>query len=120
MGRRFWAVFLATFVALPLCGSGRAWAQEPPASAAKPPARLDDVPPDVRDKLSAEQLHELLMAREEKGQETPAVAIVVPVAFFLITFAIVVAALYASHRKDRHRHESLRLALERGVDVPPA
>jgi hypothetical protein len=84
----------------------------------------DDLPPDVRAKLSPEQLHQIMLERAKHPQahsgDPPAVAIVVPVAMFALIFAIVVAALYANFRRDRHRHETIRLALERGGEIPPA
>ncbi len=84
----------------------------------------DDLPPDVRMKLTPEQLHQIMIERAKnphgRSGEPPAVAIVVPVAMFALIFAIVVAALYASFRKDRQHHETIRLALERGGEIPPA
>src|SRR5262245_19639970 len=44
-------------------------AQQPPPDL--PPGSLNDLPKDVRDRLTAEQLHELLMARQDA--EPPAV-----------------------------------------------
>lgn len=79
---------------------------------------LDDLPPDVRARLSPEQLFQLLHERQKRHGDTPAVAIVVPVSFFLVTFFVVAAALYAGFRRDRQRHETLRLALERGAQIP--
>lgn len=90
-----------------------------PPSGAPLPTGLGALPQDVRDRLTPEQLHDFLMA-QQGGSEPPAVAIAVPVAFFLVTLLIVAAALYAGYRKDRQRHETLRLAIERGADIPPA
>jgi hypothetical protein len=47
-----------------------------------------------------------------------AVAILVPISFFLFIFLIVAAAQLASFRKDRHRHETLRLMVEKGAQIP--
>ena len=91
-------------------------AQPPPPDL--PPGTLNDLPKDVRDRLTAEQLHDLLMARQEA--QPPAVAWLIPISFFVATLLIVIAALYANHRKEGLRHATLRLALERGADIPPA
>jgi hypothetical protein len=80
---------------------------------------LDDLPPDVRARLSSEQLFQLLKARSNRDAAGSAKTIVVPSVFFLTTFLIVAAALYAGYRKDRQRHETLRLAIERGANIPP-
>jgi hypothetical protein len=83
----------------------------------------DELPPDVRAKLSPEQLRDVMIERAKRPHHSsgdpPAVAIIVPLAMFALVFAIVVAALYANFRRDRHRHETIRLALERGGAIPP-
>src|SRR5262245_34882807 len=75
-------------------------AASPPAVAKAPSTALasqatrsdldDEFPPDVRERLSPEQLHQLLQERLRKSptkNEPPAVAIIVPVAFFMMTLA---------------------------------
>src|SRR5262245_5474258 len=122
MQGRWWAAGVAAAaLGLALLWAPAACAQPAPAPtpAGARPGALDDLPPDVRERLTPEQIHELLMAREEQ-RDPPAVAIVVPVSCFLVTFAIVAAALYASYRKDRQRHETLRRAIERGAEIPPS
>lgn len=85
----------------------------------------EDLPPDVRAKLSPEQLHDIMLerakhpARSASG-EPPAVAIIVPVTMFAMIFAIVVVVVYANFRRDRQRHETIRVAIERGGEIPPA
>jgi hypothetical protein len=105
----------------------------PTASAAAAPAAVpanipnseldNELPPDVRARLTPEQLHQVMMERAKRPprpEEPPAVAIIVPVAFFLVVFATFAAAFYAGYRKERQRHETIRVALERGVSVPAA
>jgi hypothetical protein len=92
----------------------------PPAAAAppadSPPGTIEALPPDVRARLTDAQLFQLV--KDQQDSEPPAVAIVVPVACFLVTFAVVAAALYAAYRKERLRHETLRAAIERGASIP--
>lgn len=47
------------------------------------------------------------------------VAIVVPLAFFACTAFILGAILYARHRERELRHETIRMALDRGQPLPP-
>ncbi len=49
----------------------------------------------------------------------PAVAIVVPLGAFLLAFSIVAIALHSGLRKDKQRHETLRLMIEKGATIPP-
>lgn len=112
----------------------KAFAQEPvPATSAAPAPQgrhhassdLDDeLPPDVREKLTPEQLHDVMMQRAEHPPPAPkghgAVEIVVPVAFFVLIIGIVAIALYSNVRKDRQKHETLRLVIEKGGEIPTA
>lgn len=58
-------------------------------------------------------------ATRSADDEIPAVAIVIPTVFFATILMIVVAGLYAGHRRDRNRHETLRAIIERGGELPP-
>lgn len=113
----------------------RAFAQEPaPATSAAPaPAHghhrsssdLDDeVPPDVREKLTPEQLHDVLLQRAKRPVQSPRgqapVEILVPIAFFGSIIGIVAIALYSNYRKDKQKHETLRLVIEKGGEIPTA
>jgi hypothetical protein len=110
----------------------RAFAQTPAASASAAPAHgrhassdLDDeLPPDVREKLTPEQLHDIMLERSKRPPPAPhsksSVEIVVPVALFAMIIGIVGIALYAGYRRERQRHETLRLAIEKGADIPMA
>src|SRR5512145_3515202 len=46
-------------------------------------------------------------------------SVLVSAVVFGFTLAIVVAVLYARHRARQMRHETIRLALERGQPLPP-
>jgi len=47
------------------------------------------------------------------------VPIVVPLALFSLAAFVVAAALYAGHRARELRHQTIRLALEKGQPLPP-
>jgi len=51
--------------------------------------------------------------------DVPAVSWIVPLAAFTSLFAIVSAVLYAGFRRDRVRHETLRVMIEKGSAIPP-
>jgi hypothetical protein len=73
------------------------------------------------EKLSPEQLYGILKQRATPlpiTEEVPAVATVVPVASFIMAFAIVAVALYTGLRKERQRQETLRVFLEKGMPIP--
>jgi len=50
---------------------------------------------------------------------TTLVSIGVPAIIFLSVVAIVATVTYARHREAKERQETLRLAIEKGVPVPP-
>ncbi len=87
---------------------------------------LRDLPPEVLDKLSAVELVEVLKQREvTKRQqlntgEPPAVAIVVPLAFFLMSLGIVALILRFRSRRDEKLHATMQKMIEKGVEIPPA
>lgn len=113
----------------------RAFAQTPAASSSAVAAPShhghhsssdldDEVPPDVREKLTPEQLHDVLIERAKRPPPPPkgqgGVEIVVPVAFFALIIGIVGIALYSNFRKDKQKHETLRLVIEKGGEIPTA
>jgi len=51
--------------------------------------------------------------------DVPAVTWIAPLAAFLTLFGVVVAALFAGYRRDRNRHETLRVLIEKGAPLPP-
>jgi hypothetical protein len=50
---------------------------------------------------------------------TTLVSIGVPAIIFVSVVAIVMTVTYAGHREAKERQETLRLAIEKGVSVPP-
>jgi hypothetical protein len=97
------------------------------AEDAKAGAAQLGVPPEALQKLSPDQIFSLLQQHVKNQQgsavvaaaDPPAVAIVVPVAFFLAVIGVVALALAHGVRKDRQRHETLRLMIEKGATIPP-
>jgi hypothetical protein len=71
--------------------------------------------------LSPELLYDLLnkKIRAEYNREPEAVAVIVPVSFFLMTIGIIALALYFGNRKQRILHETLRAMVEKGREIPP-
>jgi hypothetical protein len=70
---------------------------------------------DPQGKLTNEQLYDLLMTREARRNDAPPMELIV--LFSAVSF---MAWLYASYRKERQRHETVRLMVEKGVEVPSA
>lgn len=88
-------------------------AEASPIAAAAKSDLDDDLPPDVRARLSPAELRDVLVARQH-----PVTEVAVPVAFFLLILLIVAASLYAGYRKDVERHHTLRQAIDRGASIP--
>ena len=76
-----------------------------------------DLTPAVVEKLSQEQLMQVLRERS-RPPEPPALAQTVPIAFFVLVLLIVALSLYAGLRKDQHRNEVLRALIEKGAPLP--
>jgi hypothetical protein len=104
-------------------------AQPAPAPAAKAAphdrAADDELAPEVLEKLSPDQIVEVLKKREqtkvalvESRNGPPAVAIVVPVALFVCALLLVTSFLYFRHHKEREQQTTVRLMVEKGVTVP--
>ena len=71
---------------------------------------------DPQGQLTNQQLFDLLMAREERRREDHAG----PPAELLVLFSAVsfLAWLFAGYRKERQRHETVRLMVEKGAEIP--
>ncbi len=96
-----------------------------PATSATPKAsahyRLgsDDleISPEVVDRLSEAQLVEIIKSRD--SVEAPIVAVAVPIAFFLTVVGTTALVLVFRHRREELRHETIRIALDKGMDLSP-
>jgi hypothetical protein len=75
----------------------------------------DDLPKDMLDKLSPEQLTTVLLARGQP--KVPAGP--VPLLPFALAAFVVAAALYYAYRRNAQQHETLRLMVEKGREIPP-
>lgn len=93
-----------------------------PAPAAKPPAAAKAAPQPVKETAPAKQSKRPFWEDEEEKNphhyDKGAVAIIVPLAFFLFIFLIIGAIAYFSWRKDQQRHQTLRLMVEKGAQIP--
>jgi hypothetical protein len=98
---------------------------------------LEDLPPEVLEKLDADQIADILAAREETKQLAEifgaggdgrlalgnfgggGAATLVPLGFFLTILLCLTAALVFRHRKHGQLQETLRLMIEKGAEIPP-
>lgn len=70
-------------------------------------------------KLTGEQLHDVLRHQlPAHVPDPPAVAVVAVIGFFMAVIAVVLALLYAIFRTHRSRHETIRLMVEKGAPIP--
>lgn len=113
------------FVVLVLLSPALLLAQQeaPPAI---PQEVAKDVPVELLQKLSPEQLQEYLLEREhtrtklakvDNGSDAR-VAILVPGFFFATLLSGVLAAFFYRFRKEKQLHETLRLMIEKGAPIP--
>lgn len=112
---------IAVFLAAPPMALGQPSPPSPAPEAPKASQReLDeegDLSPAVVEKLSQEQLMQVLRERS-RPPEPPALAQTVPIAFFVLVLLIVALSLYAGLRKDQQRNEVLRALIEKGAPLP--
>jgi hypothetical protein len=77
----------------------------------------DDLPKDMLDKLSPEQLTTVLLARTKTPHDSTGG--LVPLYPFVFAAFVVAAALYYASRRNAQQHETLRLMVEKGREIPP-
>jgi hypothetical protein len=129
-------IVLSLVINLPALG------QQPPAGPDAPP-----VPPEAQrqarqaidqaaadaglsagaiEKLDPELVYDLVRykieqdSRIRKMENIDVVGVTVPIAFFLFTFLVFGGVLLHRSRRDRQKHETLRIMVEKGADIPPA
>ena len=80
------------------------------------------LPPDVRQKLTGDQIEMIIRRQQNQLGDSPAKieAIIIPTVFFLTIIGIVVIIQLARFRREKQLHETLRQMIEKGVDIPPA
>ncbi|HEY5658061.1 MAG TPA: DUF6249 domain-containing protein [Myxococcota bacterium] len=99
-------------------------AEPAPASAAVP--ELEDLPLEILERLDPEQIADILEAREETkivlgsagGKRSDLVAILLPLGLFLTILLGMIATLVMRYRKHGQLQETLRLMIEKGVEIP--
>lgn len=97
-----------------------------PAVSPAQPAAAPDVSDEVLAQLSREQLYELLREKQfydagkvlSHGPRIDLVGILVPSIMFVCVVAAIAFGLAYRSRKDRQMHETLRLMVEKGADIP--
>ena len=74
-----------------------------------------------RTPLAAASLLALLAPRAALAGDigSTLVSILVPSVIFLTVLAIVLTAFYAGYKENKDRQETLRLAIEKGLPIPP-
>jgi hypothetical protein len=109
---------LVALVTLP--GAALAQPASQPTAAEVKAVEEEGLSPSVVQKLSARQLHDILRHKERARTkiEGGAEPIVVPISFFLCLVLVVGGTLYFRGRKDTQRHETIRLMVDKGVEVP--
>ena len=93
-----------------------------PPTTPTPPMAPEPPPPLPRDDLDDDEAaragHGLVAdVNIDVDDDVPAVAVVVPLGFFSMVVVLFGLAQLARHRREMRLHETLRLAIERGVDV---
>jgi hypothetical protein len=127
-----WGVVLSLLISVPALG------QQPDDTTLSPEVRtqarrdVDRAAADAGlssgaiDKLEPELVYDLVHykieqdSRARKMENIDVVGAVVPISFFLFTFLVFGAVLLHRSRRDRQKHETLRIMVEKGADIPPA
>ena len=98
------------------------------APASPPPIPdLEDLPPEVLEKLDPEQIADLLASREETkvveavfdSTTIDLAGVLVPLGFFLTILLGLTATLVFRYRKHGQLQQTLRLMIEKGAEIPP-
>ncbi|MFH1132133.1 MAG: DUF6249 domain-containing protein [Pseudomonadota bacterium] len=70
-------------------------------------------------KLNADQLTRVLRTRAKMKDRDSQVEIWVPLFFFFFVSLIVASVLYYRFRKESSKHQTLRIMIEKGTQIPP-
>ncbi|MBN1771426.1 MAG: hypothetical protein JXB32_09205 [Deltaproteobacteria bacterium] len=93
----------------------------PEAAARKSVGAFLGAPPELVERLTSEQVHDLLerqLEAERHRNDPPWIAGVVPVAFFAAVFFGLWVGLQHRARQEAKRHETMRAMIEKGLEVP--
>lgn len=77
-----------------------------------------DLSPETMARLSDAQLFDLLKAKQERASDPP-VEILVPIGFFAMIVGVTAIVVIFRNRRERLRHETIRLSIERGYPITP-
>jgi hypothetical protein len=80
----------------------------------------DELPKDIADKLTSDQLYQLMLQRaQHPNSDIPGQVPLIVAIVFGCPVAIVAIILYYRHRKNRLLHDTLAKAIEKGAPIPP-
>jgi hypothetical protein len=113
--------------AVPPPAQAAAEATAAPTAPSSAVEQLTQLPPEILAKLDPDSIVDLLMASQGRGMVDAAtggagvtwVAQAVPIAFFATALLVVVATLVFLYRRNAQVHETLRLMVEKGAEIPP-
>lgn len=77
-----------------------------------------DLSAETLERLTDAQVFELLKAKQDRPDEAP-VEILVPLAFFATVVGITALVIVFRHRREKLRHETIRLSIESGHPITP-
>lgn len=81
---------------------------------------ISRLPPEVRVQLTGDQIENIIRREQDSRSVSGASDVLVPGFFFATILGIVGLLQFARFRRERQLHETLRLMIEEGVDIPPA
>lgn len=122
------ALLCVTFCFPALASEAEAIPEDELATPSTTAHQLSDLPPEILDKLDEDSIAAILLAREASGMIGGArsgnsaaqqVEIAVPLAFFLTILLVVISTLILRYRRHTQVHETLRLMIEKGTEIPP-
>lgn len=81
---------------------------------------INRLPPEVRVQLTGDQIENIIRREQDDRVASSASEVLVPGFFFATILGIVGLLQFARFRRERQLHETLRLMIEEGVEIPPA
>jgi hypothetical protein len=78
-----------------------------------------EIPPEIAERLTADQLYELMQMKMEKSADIPVVAPLIVAIVFGCPVLIVAAVLYFRQRRHAMMHRTLAAMIEKGTPIPP-
>jgi hypothetical protein len=78
-----------------------------------------EIPQDVRDKLTTEQIFELEKIKAAQTDEIPALVPLIVAIVFACPVALIGVILYYRHRRNRMLHQTIAAMIDKGTPIPP-